>query len=391
MKLSDIFLGESKSFANRVLIISSFSDKKDLPEFHSKADDIVELRSCLDDLSNGIKEFTIGEGGTTFRFLLTRLSRENGIFVINAKPQLLKRPNQELYNVLESLGAKITANKNSVKIQANGWKKLESLDIDCEKSTQFASAILLCSFGLTTDLILNFLNFNKSITYLEMTKTIVKSSGLKFDITQSGVKIAKQSKVNNLPFAEPDMSSAFSIATMGVVNGPINLKNIPKNSIQGDSVFIDILKKMNIDLSFEGEGELIDLIIRPSDKITPIEVDLCQCPDLLPVLSSLCALSSGTSKITGIAHTRFKESDRIEKSLELVSKAGAKATATDVLMTITGPVDKNKSFDFDPDNDHRMAMAAALLKAYGLNIRILHPEVVNKSYPNFWIDSKVTP
>ena len=388
--MHEIYLSESKSMANRLLIISSFN-KNEWPSFRSEADDIVELKKSLIGLGKGDKEFTIGEGGTTFRFLLTRLSREKGKFIVNAKPQLLRRPQQELYRLLEKLGSKITANDDSVIIDTNGWGEIDEISIDCEKSTQFASAIMLSSFLLEHDMKLKLINFDKSITYLNMTTDILRAAGMKILETDGGICILKNSQVEKLPLAEPDMSSAFSIASMGVVGPAKILYKMPRFSLQGDAVFIDILERMNIDIERVNQTEdSFDLIVRPSvNSLKPINIDLAQCPDLLPVLSSLCALCSGTSKITGIGHTRFKESDRIAKSEELVVKSGAIAKSTQDSLEITGPLKNysNIKFSFDPANDHRMAMAAAVLKGYGISIEIQSPNVVNKSYPNFWEDA----
>ena len=395
--MHEIFLSESKSFANRILIIASFLDKK-LPKFNSQADDVLDLHQSLTDLADGKTEFHIGEGGTTFRFLISRLTREHGDFKIYAKPQLLARPQEELYEILRQLGSKIIPHDDHIQIKANGWKHLSTLNIDCEKSTQFASGIMLCAFGLDYDLNINLLNFRKSITYLDMTISILCDAGMQIKRTNATLLITKSSMVKSLPVAEPDMSSAFSIAAMGVVNHGRILKDLPLKSIQGDSVFIDILESMNIKIekvTSQNNDKTYDLKIHHTEcsELKPIEFDLGQCPDLLPVLSSLCALCSGTSTLNNIAHTRFKESDRVEKSRELVTKSGAHAEATEHTMKITGPIESHPvtAFDYDPDNDHRMAMAAAVLKAKEIPVTILDPQVVKKSYPNFWEDARIAP
>jgi len=294
---------------------------------------------------------------------------------------------------LEVLGSKVTAYEDCVEIESKGWGDVREISVDCEKSTQFASAVMLSAFNLENNLKINLMNFDKSITYLDMTKTILIGAGMKITDTETGIVIENNSTVDKLPTAEPDMSSAFSIASMGVVGPTRNLRSLPVNSIQGDSVFIEILEKMNVKFERTNINEgVYDLIVHPSvDQLRPINEDLSQCPDLLPVLSSLCALCPGTSMITGIGHTRYKESDRIDKSEELVKKAGAQAESTKDTLKITGPLADHTEFEFDPDNDHRMAMAAAVLKAHGVNIKVLTPDVVKKSYPNFWEDAKVNP
>jgi 3-phosphoshikimate 1-carboxyvinyltransferase len=117
-----------------------------------------------------------------------------------------------------------------------------------------------------------------------------------------------------------------------------------------------------------------------------VNVNLENSPDLFPVLAVLCGLAQGTSKLFGAPHLALKESNRIQKTFELLTKAGIKSQIVDGGLIIEGSNMKihSKAFSFDPDHDHRMAMAAALLNMVGAKIQILNKEVVNKSFPEFW-------
>ena len=127
------------------------------------------------------------------------------------------------------------------------------------------------------------------------------------------------------------------------------------------------------------------LIVDKADELKGLEVNLKDTPDLAPVLGVLCALAKGPSRITGAEHLRFKESDRIAKTVELIEKMGRKATALkDGFQIEEGPIGEPKAFEFDPDEDHRLAMAAGVAMKAGYPVALKHPEVVTKSFVEFW-------
>ncbi len=109
-------------------------------------------------------------------------------------------------------------------------------------------------------------------------------------------------------------------------------------------------------------------------------------PDMFPLLSVLCALSQGESFLYGAPHLQFKESRRLSLTLELVQKMGRKAVPTQDGLRITGSLKKGdgRTIVFDPQEDHRMAMAGALLIYAGFDVKMKNPECVNKSFPDFW-------
>lgn len=347
--------------ANRLLLLASFLEEP-LPKFRSQAKDIVELRESLERLLQGESEFHISEGGTTFRFLLVRLSRTPGKFKIFAAPRLLERPHQVLYEGLEKLGVTVQVEKDHVLVEGQGWlPPSQSLAIDCTLSTQYASAFLLSSKNLDFTFELETLNLQRSLPYWQMTTSLFEAE--------------------TLPVCELDMSSAFSVAAVAAVNQGVIIKNFPEKSLQADFVFVDTLERMGVEIE---KSE--DLKITPQRSLKSIEVDLEKCPDLLPVLSALCAFAAGESVLKNIGHVRFKESDRLAKSIELIEKAGARAFHQEENLHIIGnsQLTPGEEFTFDPDQDHRMAMAAAVFMAAGWKIDLQEPQVVEKSFPDFW-------
>ncbi len=414
-----VLIPESKSMANRILIISSYLNLQSLPTFTTQANDVIDLSKALQMLFHKMNTFTIRDGGTTLRFLLTRLSRETGSFTIKASQRLLSRPHEDLFKVLSLLGTRIIAYEDKIELYSQGWIQPNTpLVLDCEKSTQFASALLLNAIELPFDITFQLQNLLNSKPYLDMTVSLLQQAGLSVSVLTTEtpaeylVQITKNQKANRLPECEIDVSSAFSVAAAGVVHKGIGIKNFPKTSLQADSCFVPLLHKMGIEISppvsrekmesrkpkDTGETKIPkemqkthDLFFHESlGHLKPIQADVTSSPDLFPVLSALCALANGTSYLSGVTSLPHKESHRLNKSIELLQLAGAQTKLIPEGLLITGPINPSPSmkereeFVFDPDHDHRMAMAAAVLKAAGVKLKVLHPEVVNKSLPGFW-------
>ena len=200
---------------------------------------------------------------------------------------------------------------------------------------------------------------------------------------------AHQILKNKTILMEPDMSSAFAMAAAGALAGHTEITNFVDPSLQPDHVFVEILKTMNIPVNIHGTS----LVVEKADEIKHIELNLAGAPDLFPILSILCAFAKGDSKLLGAPQLVHKESNRIKKTAELLSLAGVslQEKPDGIMIFGQGPQLKPRAFTFDPDQDHRMAMAAGLLKLKGFDIEIKQPDVVNKSFREFWICLGIKP
>ncbi len=367
----------SKSWMNRALILQSFD-----PHMHiqgdSMAEDVKLLKSALVDFVKNKKEFYTGLGGTTFRFLAFRLSRSPGEYFIRADEKLLSRPQNEIVNILKQLGVDAELNAKGLKIKSNGWQKPTNvLKINSKDSSQFLSALALSSLDLSFDLPMAVFEKITSEGYFEMTLQMLKICGIEFG------KAGQKNKMISLD-GEVDVSSAFSLIAAAVLNGDICIKNWTENSTQPDIRFLDFFQIMNI--RFESKKNSFK--IQKQNNFRSLSADLSNCPDLFPVLSVLCAFADGESNLFNAPQLKNKESDRIEKTFELLNRCGFSIEKkSDGLIIQGNPEHTYKPKDFilfDPDHDHRMAMAAGLLMIKGFPIRLPDMSVVNKSYPQFF-------
>lgn len=388
----------SKSILNRLLILRSFEYGLVI-DGDSNADDVIKMRNALAQFERG-EMADCGHAGTTLRFLALRASRLPGTHHLAGSLRLFQRPQTEIIRLLEQLGCQADVGPQRLTIRGQGWVvPKQGLAIDRSVSSQFASAVLLSAWDLPEPLSLRFEGDAVSESYFAMSLELARRAGMKFEkVSDSEVIVAAGSRVvPQILDAETDVSSAFAVAGLAAMRGVAEIEAWPDQSLQPDSVFPQILEKMGCRVAFveeTGHNHLSHLktlrIERPEGSLKPVDWDLRDCPDLFPVLAALCAFAGGRSRLFGAPHLAHKESSRIEKSAELVRLAGRKAREIEGGLEIDGQPAISESsmkdirLSFDTDHDHRLAMAAAVVCAGGVPVKIQHPEVINKSFPGFF-------
>lgn len=375
----------SKSILNRLLVIQSFEPTLEIVG-DSRADDVVKMKSALRSLNQN-QVADCGAAGTTFRFLALRASRCPGRHRLTGTARLLSRPQSEIEHVLAQLGCRLKIIEGGIEILSDGWTVPSSgLRIDRSISSQFASAVILSAWELPRALEIRFEGHAVSEGYLRMTLEIASRAGLAWRETPSGIVIPAGQRVTARKLeAESDLSSAFAVAALAAVDGRAEFEEWPAASLQPDAIFPELLERMGCGVQVHVQTNSRCLIIEKAARLKALEVDLRDSPDLFPVLSVLCALAEGESHLKGAPHLAHKESSRIEKSAELARRLGAQVEMHADGMKIHGTKPDGRDLGlFDPEHDHRMAMAAEVTRRAGYQVQILHPDVVDKSFPEFW-------
>lgn len=372
----------SKSLLNRALIVQSF-----FPQLHIKgdshADDVMKMRLGLQQLAEG-QPINCGDAGTVFRFLALRAARISGKHRLLGTKRLLQRPQTELIKILGQLGCAATLTDSHLDIQSWGWKMVgDALHVPMDRSSQFASAVILSAWQLPFEVLLLLGPSAVSNAYLDMTMNLVSQLGMVWSRDGGELRIPVGQQITQAEYqSEPDMSSAFALAAAAAVAGRISLTGMPEKTVQPDGRFVNLLRDMGVPVLWQ-KGRLE---VQNAEVLKPLTVSLNDTPDLFPVLAALCALAPGSSHLTGAQHLIHKESNRLEKTAELLRLCGREVKVLSDGLQITGhrAVRGSPPVTFNPDHDHRMAMAAATLKLAGEPIDILHPEVVSKSFPGYW-------
>ena len=125
-----------------------------------------------------------------------------------------------------------------------------------------------------------------------------------------------------------------------------------------------------------------------SNKLSALEIDVSDIPDLVPILSVVASLAAGRSVFKNIERLRIKESDRIKTTKELIFNLGGVAEETEDSLIIhgTGKLCGGRVSSY---NDHRIAMSASVAALIcEESVIIEDAEAVEKSYPHFYEDLK---
>jgi 3-phosphoshikimate 1-carboxyvinyltransferase len=254
--------------------------------------------------------------------------------------------------------------------------------LDLSQSSQFASGLILNAWGLPFELNLELSQERVSDGYLDMTLDLVKKAGMKIELRDNRIQIPSEQKVMiNKIEVEADMSSAFVVASLAAGRGHCEIKNFPFESLQPDICFVKLFKKINISCERQGDSLVVDRAL----EMKPIETSLRRAPDLFPVLCVLLSKAKGQSRIYDTPQLVHKESNRLQKTAELLGLMNVEHQLHDDGITIKSlGRHHHQFFEFDPDQDHRLAFAGALAKSFGYRMRILNPRVVDKSFPSFW-------
>ena len=192
---------------------------------------------------------------------------------------------------------------------------------------------------------------------------------------------------------EVDIDNAFALIVGAILSGKplhlveLNIENL-KTSLQPDSCFVNALNAMGVEFYINEKGFFLSQS-QPKKKsqraLKPLEMNLETCPDLFPLLSLLCGMALGRSRLYGARHLAYKESHRIRKVHELLSFLNVESEVREDGLVIDGGRGfSNKAFSFDPDQDHRLAMACGILMEAGYSIELQNPACVQKSFPDFW-------
>lgn len=385
----------SKSISNRLLILNEVLELNLKLQNLSSAKDTQDLIIALNQIKNNKNHvIDIGHAGTDMRFLTALLSTKEGEWTLTGSERMKQRPIKELVDALKQIGAQISylQNEGFPPLKIIG-KKLKGgkVEIDGSVSSQFISALILIAPALENGLEIKIKNEIVSWPYIQMTLDLLKETGVEVSTLLNTIIIsAIHPKVEALKtmhelVIESDWSGAsywYSIVALSK-NFEITLKGLDQNSSQGDSVLPEIYKSFGISSEFIN-GNL--LLTKKAGRVNYFEYDFTNCPDIAQTVAVTCLGLKIDCRLNGLSTLKHKETDRILALKNELEKFEANVNVTnDSLQIMNSKSDiRNSKFEISTYKDHRMAMSFAPLTLIYDNINIEDPQVVKKSYPEFW-------
>ncbi len=323
------------------------------------------------------------ESGSTLRFFIPIACTTGGEVTFKGEGKLVERPLEDYYSIFKEQGIKYSNHEGKLPLSINGKLSPGEYKVKGDVSSQFITGLLFALPLLTSDSKIIVTTELESKGYIDLTLDMLKNFSVQVEnrgYREFIIKGNQQYSARDYR-VEGDFSQVAFWLVAGALGGNIDCEGINVNSLQGDKVIIDIIEKMGGKITIEGDK------IKASPKnLKATVIDVSQCPDLVPIVAVLGALSKGTTEIINGARVRFKESDRLKAITTELNKIGANIEEREAGLIIRG-VEAFKGGIVNSWNDHRIAMALAIASMRCTEPLIIEgAQSVNKSYPNFWKD-----
>ena len=404
-----LHLPASKSYSIRAFIIAACGGQSSIKHASDSQDALIALKTAqalgasvslkgdvwhvqARPLKCTSKIFSVGESGTTLRFLLPLLAFFTKQALLRGQGTLVGRPCAHLCRTLRAGGMDIrgTGKQESVPIVFKGGElRGGDLCVDGSLSSQFISALLIALPNLQASSRLVITGRHMvSQDYILMTREILAKAGIVIkgrSQREYVIKGAQKFKGLKNFYVPSDYGlAAFILGACALLPSDVLLQgNLDEGLTQSDGHIVAFLRRMGVVLQKNSRAIKIQ---GPFDLTGGIFV-LKDCPDLVPIMSVLALFARGRTKLVGIYHARAKESDRISDLRNELLKVGACISETNDALTIEPQVIYKNGKLLDSHHDHRLAMAFTVL---GLKIgcRVKGIESSHKSYPSFVNDMK---
>lgn len=385
----------SKSETNRLLILQALGHPISLSNLSSSQDTYL-LKKALTHTQGTID---IGMAGTAMRFLTAyyAVSPQANIMLTGSQ-RMKQRPIAPLVSALQKLGAEIKyLEKDGFPPLSIKGKRLKggSVSISSSVSSQYISALLMIGGSMDIGLQLTLEGEVVSAPYIDMTLSLLQRLGVVTEKKKAMIKIASrvhtEYKTTNC-FVESDWSSAsyyYSIMALMPGDMEIYLSSYLEDSLQGDQKITEIYRTFfGVDTKYIAPN-MIKLTKRKNFSLPKsVTYDFSETPDLAQGVAVTCLGLKIPLTQKGLQTLRIKETDRIQALYKMLYRCGAEVSCgEDWLQIDRFSSGKQNLPEIETYDDHRMAMAFAPL-AIKFSICIKNPNVVQKSYPEFWDDLK---
>ena len=323
----------------------------------------------------------LGNAGTVARFTPALAALGFAPVVFDGDEAIRRRPIGPLLKALRSLGARIDDDGRDAPpftVHGEGGLRGGRVDLDSSASSQFLSALLLAAPAFEQGVTVRLIGAPPSEPHIAMTLDMLGRFGatVERDATEFHVEPAKLSCP--VYVVEPDLSTAAPFAAAAAVaGGTIRIEGWPARTTQPGDWLRSLLPALGATVGLDATG----LTVTGGERIPGIELDLHDVGELTPVVAAMLCFAEGPSVISGVAHLRGHETDRLTALATELSALGANVTETEDGLRITpAPLHGGVFHTYD---DHRLVMAAAVLGLRVPGVEVENPATVGKTFPGF--------
>ncbi len=324
------------------------------------------------------------ESGSTLRFFIPIACTLDGEKTFNGHGRLPLRPIDTYLHIFDTQNISYSRPPGAnLPLTVSGALRSGEFCVDGRVSSQFVTGLLFALPLLDGDSRVSVIGGFESRGYADLTVDMLRRFGI--DISVNGSDFSIRGKQHYTPqniHVEGDWSQAAFFLVAGAISDGVRVAGFDANSLQPDSVIVQLLMRMGADISWEGD----EFVSAPS-KLHGIKIDVSQCPDLVPPLAIAAAFAKGQTHITGAARLRIKESDRLRALADNLAALGIGVQEQPDGLIIRGG--QPTGGKVDSFGDHRIAMAFSIAASGASGPVTIHgAECVDKSYPGFYDDYK---
>jgi 3-phosphoshikimate 1-carboxyvinyltransferase len=334
----------------------------------------------------------VGLAGTAARFLTALCAAASrGTFKLDGVPQMRRRPMRGLIGALRALGADIRCTREEgffpLEIRASGLRGGQ-VEIDAAESSQMLSALLLVS-PLAAGPVTVRLSGSVRMPFVRMTTRQMGQFGIAVPEPGPATTLAPGRYASPGRYeVEPDASAASYFAALPlVVGGSLLLRGLrpEAGSLQGDVGFLGVLRRCGLSAA-AGPGGIT--VAREGPSANGVDQDFSRFSDTFLTLAAIAPLLEGATRITGIAHTRKQETDRVAGMAAELRRLGQEVEESEDALVIR-PRPLRRDVTVDTHGDHRFAMSFGVLGSRDLGggapwLRIADPACSAKTFPGFF-------
>jgi 3-phosphoshikimate 1-carboxyvinyltransferase len=324
----------------------------------------------------------LGNSGTSMRFLTALTALGEGEYLLTGTARLCRRPLGELLTALGEIGVRTVCEKDDgcPPVRVTGGLTGGKANLSGGTSSQYLSALLFIGPLAPKGLEIQVTGKLVSRPYVDLTLEVLSDFGISF--YREGYRYFQlpggQGYLPQEYQIEADASSAsYFWAAAALTGGRVTITNLNLLSSQGDAAFPKVLERLGCTIESTPAGLTVQ-----GGPLKGVEVDMAAMPDLVPTLAVLAAFAQGDTVITGVAHLRHKESDRLAAVTAELTRLGIEARETEDGLVIRGGTPRGAVIHTYDDHRIAMSFAVAGLKAKGMSIA--DPDCVAKSFPDFW-------
>lgn len=399
----------SKSITNRALLLASLCPQRVVVTHALDSEDTQVMRESLRKLGFSVEqpksetividggggripareaELWVANAGTAARFLTALVALGEGTYRIDGTPRMRQRPVQPLLDALNRLGAEAVSELDTgcppVIVRASGLHGGE-VSVRGDISSQFLSALMMVAPCAERTVMIHIERELVSAPFVQMTLRMMRQFGVEAIWKEEKVLITVPAPQQYhlageaIYAVEPDATAAsYFFAAAAITGGRVCVRGLSRDSLQGDIRFVDILEQMGCSVRW-----LPDAVeVTGTHALHGVDVNMSDISDTFITLAVVAPFADSPTRIRGVEHARYQESNRVSAVATELRRLGVDVEEHIDGLTIYPGTPQGGTVQ--TYNDHRIAMAFALIGLRVPGIVVANPECVQKTFPNFF-------